>query len=95
MLQVVARLDFNQLISQLEPSSSNQFVDLVRHFCLFQFVPKDLSEYCLTSTFSVLSFVNAMLKKLVDVMKQLDRETRRILIPFIKDNLIQPTALAE
>ena len=93
-LQVVARLDFDRLFSELEPSS-NQLIDIVRHFCLFQFVPKDLSGYCTTSIYSVLTFVNAMVKKLVDIMKGLNRESRRILIPFIRDNLIQPAALAE
>ncbi|XP_003748502.1 uncharacterized protein LOC100903630 [Galendromus occidentalis] len=95
LARVVTRLDFKSLFAQLEPSATNQYIDLVRHFCLFQFVPKDLSEYSLTSAYSVLTFVVSMLRKLTDVMRQLDRETRRILIPFIKDNLIQPAALTE
>ncbi|OQR78128.1 hypothetical protein BIW11_06614 [Tropilaelaps mercedesae] len=95
LAKVVTELNFNQLVERLEPSSADQYVDLVKHFCLFLFIPADLTEdYSLTSIYSILNFMNAMIKKLVEFMMTLNRETRRVLVPFIKDHLIPPQTLA-
>lgn len=93
-MQIVTQLDFSQLVAKLEPTSADQYIDLVNHFCLFLFVPNNFADYKLTPIYAVLTFINAMLKKLIEFMASISREKRRVLIPFIKDHIMQPCMFA-
>ncbi|XP_022652058.1 uncharacterized protein LOC111246550 isoform X2 [Varroa destructor] len=92
--KIVTQLDFSQLVAKLEPTSADQYIDLVNHFCLFLFVPNNFADYKLTPIYAVLTFINAMLKKLIEFMASISREKRRVLIPFIKDHIMQPCMFA-